>query len=160
MRHFFKPFLLLQILAFAYFDASAQAPALAGFVFANAIGINGKTDVTGPPVTVAHPTINTVAGSPVIIGGVGKLNDTAVLAGGNNPTGTITFTLFLGAAVLDVGPIEELVHELGLHEAFGDRHRNGKIFGLLGSTLCRRVRADREREPEHDRLPGHSTSSA
>src|SRR5438270_5697879 len=46
MRHFFKPFLLLQILAFAYFDASAQAPALAGFVFANAIGINGKTDVT------------------------------------------------------------------------------------------------------------------
>lgn len=46
MKHFFKLFLLLQILTFAYSDARAQAPALAGFVLANAIGINGKTDVT------------------------------------------------------------------------------------------------------------------
>jgi hypothetical protein len=46
MKHFFSVLLPLQILAFACADTRAQAPALAGFVFANAIGINGKTDVT------------------------------------------------------------------------------------------------------------------
>lgn len=46
MKHFFKLLLPLQILVFACPHTRAQAPALAGFVFANAIGINGKTDVT------------------------------------------------------------------------------------------------------------------
>jgi hypothetical protein len=50
------------------------------------------TKVTPP--TVATPSINTVAGGTVVIGSGAKLNDTAVLSGGNNPTGTITFTLF------------------------------------------------------------------
>ncbi|MBS0263260.1 MAG: hypothetical protein JSS02_15055 [Planctomycetes bacterium] len=45
-------------------------------------------------VTAANPTINTVAGGPVVIGSGVALKDTAVLSGGYNPTGKITFTLY------------------------------------------------------------------
>src|SRR5262249_58078571 len=45
-------------------------------------------------VSPASPAINTVAGGTVVIGSGAKLTDTAVLSGGYNPTGTITFTLY------------------------------------------------------------------
>jgi hypothetical protein len=53
---------------------------------------NGQNE--NEAVTPAGPAINTVAGGTVVIGSGAKLGDTAVLAGGFNPTGTITFTLF------------------------------------------------------------------
>ena len=43
-------------------------------------------------VTQATPTISTVASSSVAAGGA--ITDTATLAGGSSPTGTITFTIF------------------------------------------------------------------
>ncbi len=52
---------------------------------------NGQNE--SEAVTQASPGINTVAGGTVIIGSGTKLTDTAVLSGGYNPTGTITFTL-------------------------------------------------------------------
>src|SRR5205085_608965 len=52
--------------------------------------VNEAVLVTAPgPVT---PTLTTTASSTVPLGG--QLTDTATLAGGNNPTGTITFNLF------------------------------------------------------------------
>ena len=42
-------------------------------------------------ITPLNPNINTVAGGTVVIGSGTKLTDVAVLAGGFNPTGTITF---------------------------------------------------------------------
>jgi hypothetical protein len=58
----------------------------------NASVTSGTAD---EPVTIrkAGPAIYTVAGAPVVICGVAKLTDTAVLSGGFNDTGTITFTL-------------------------------------------------------------------
>src|SRR5206468_4000611 len=44
------------------------------------------------PVTTAPPTITTTASAPVAAGGT--ISDSAVLAGGFSPTGTITFTVF------------------------------------------------------------------
>ena len=46
------------------------------------------------PHNPATTAINTVAGGSVIIGSGTKLTDTAVLSGGYNPTGTITFKLY------------------------------------------------------------------
>jgi uncharacterized repeat protein (TIGR01451 family) len=43
--------------------------------------------------TVETPGITTNAGPTVVLGSGTKLNDSATLAGGDNPTGTITFTL-------------------------------------------------------------------
>ncbi len=40
------------------------------------------------------PTINTNAGPTVVLGSGAPLTDTAMLTGGNNPTGTITFNLY------------------------------------------------------------------
>ena len=44
-------------------------------------------------VSPASPTITTTAGPAVVVGSGAKLTDSATLAGGFNPTGTITFTL-------------------------------------------------------------------
>ena len=58
---------------------------------------NGATDNgqnENETVDPAGPAINTVAGGTIIIGSGTKLTDTAVLSGGYNPTGTITFTLY------------------------------------------------------------------
>ena len=59
---------------------------------------NGTVDQGGAAEKVttikASPAINTVAGGTVVIGSGTKLTDTAVLSGGYNPTGTITFTLY------------------------------------------------------------------
>ncbi len=58
---------------------------------------NGVTSAYGSePETVspASPAMNTTPGGTVTCGGMVKLTDTAVLAGGYNPTGTITFYLF------------------------------------------------------------------
>ena len=45
-------------------------------------------------VTLASPTLSTTPGGSIVIGSSGKLTDSAVLSGGDNPTGTITFTLY------------------------------------------------------------------
>src|SRR5439155_950319 len=42
----------------------------------------------------ASPAINTVAGGTMVLGSGQKVTDTAMLSGGVNPTGTITFTLY------------------------------------------------------------------
>jgi hypothetical protein len=46
-----------------------------------------------PEIVVAAPTITTTPGGSVVIGSGTPLTDTAMLSGGLNPTGTITFTL-------------------------------------------------------------------
>src|SRR5262249_6212512 len=48
------------------------------------------------PVTITSitPAINTVPGGTVLLGSGVKLSDSAVLSGGFNPGGTITFTLY------------------------------------------------------------------
>ena len=55
------------------------------------------------PVVVdpASPTITTTAGPAVVVGSGAKLTDSATLAGGFNPTGTITFTLTLNGTTVD-----------------------------------------------------------
>ena len=55
---------------------------------AGACGDPGETDTT----IKASPTISTVASAAITIGG--SVSDTATLAGGFNPTGTITFKLY------------------------------------------------------------------
>ena len=50
----------------------------------------------------ASPSINTAAGGTIIVGSGSKLTDTAVLSGGNSPTGSITFKLTApGGSVVD-----------------------------------------------------------
>ena len=51
-------------------------------------------------VNATNPAINTTAGGTIIVGSGSKLTDTAVLSGGYNPTGTITFTLHSPANVV------------------------------------------------------------
>ncbi|HXY61070.1 MAG TPA: hypothetical protein VEH26_05660 [Chthoniobacterales bacterium] len=48
---------------------------------------------TPPPTPTPAAAISTIAGAPVVIGSGTTMTDTAILSGGNNPTGTITFTL-------------------------------------------------------------------
>ena len=52
----------------------------------------GAANESAVVVTPTTPTISTVASAPVTVGGT--ITDTATLAGGVNPTGTITFTVF------------------------------------------------------------------
>ena len=52
----------------------------------------GGAIVTGLTSALATPTLTTQASAGVIIGG--NVNDDATLAGGTNPTGTITFNLY------------------------------------------------------------------
>jgi hypothetical protein len=61
-------------------------------------------DVTsvGPGPGPTTPTLTTTASPGVAVGGV--VSDTATLAGGNNPTGTITFSLFGPADATCAGP--------------------------------------------------------
>ena len=81
-------------------NPGGYSPTLAGNYSWNAIysGDAANAQATAPNqnqlVAAASPTINTTAGSTVTLGGGGKLTDTAVLAGGYNPGGTITFTLY------------------------------------------------------------------
>lgn len=49
---------------------------------------------TPTPTPTATPTVTTTAGGDVSIGSGAKLTDSAVLSGGDNPTGTITFKLW------------------------------------------------------------------
>ena len=53
---------------------------------------NGQNE--NESVSPASPAINTVAGGTIVIGSGSKLTDSALLSGGFNPTGTVTFTLF------------------------------------------------------------------
>ncbi len=66
----------------AYSGDANNAPAT------TACGDNGETSA----IAQATPTIVTTAAAPVTIGG--PISDSAVLAGGFTPTGTIVFTLF------------------------------------------------------------------
>ena len=61
------------------------------------------TTTAGPAVVVspASPTITTTAGPAVVVGSGAKLTDSATLAGGFSPTGTITFTLTLNGTTVD-----------------------------------------------------------
>ena len=52
-------------------------------------------------VDPASPTITTTAGPAVVVGSGAKLTDSATLAGGFKPTGTITFTLTLNGTTVD-----------------------------------------------------------
>ena len=52
-------------------------------------------------ITPASPTITTTAGPTVVVGSGAELTDSATLAGGFNPTGTITFTLTLNGTTVD-----------------------------------------------------------
>ena len=52
-------------------------------------------------VSPASPTITTTAGPAVVVGSGAKLTDSATLAGGFHPTGTITFTLTLNGTTVD-----------------------------------------------------------
>jgi ELWxxDGT repeat protein len=53
--------------------------------------------------SLTTPILATTPGGPVVLGSSGKLTDSATLSGGNNPTGTITFTLYAphSATVVD-----------------------------------------------------------
>jgi uncharacterized repeat protein (TIGR01451 family) len=51
-------------------------------------------------VDSAEPTISTTAGPTVTLGSGAKLTDSATLAGGDNPTGTITFALTLNGTTV------------------------------------------------------------
>jgi hypothetical protein len=46
MKHFFKLILIAEISILAVFETRAQTQNLAGFVFANAVGVSAKADVT------------------------------------------------------------------------------------------------------------------
>src|SRR5207237_8927694 len=63
--------------------------------------VAGKTWAAPETVTPATPAINTTLDDALPICSVARLTDSATLSGGFTPTGTITFTLFLGAAVVD-----------------------------------------------------------
>jgi ELWxxDGT repeat protein len=66
-------------------------------------GISSTTGTEPEEVSAASPTISTLAGGTVVVGGGSKLTDSATLSGGYNPTGTITFTLYApnGTTVVD-----------------------------------------------------------
>jgi hypothetical protein len=58
---------------------------------------NSVTEASGnepEAVNQASPTITTTPGGTVVVGGTGKLTDSATLSGGYSPSGTITFTLY------------------------------------------------------------------
>jgi hypothetical protein len=57
-------------------------------------GAGGFVNPDFSTVVTPNLSLNTVAGGTVVIGSGAPLSDTAVLSGGNNPTGTITFNLF------------------------------------------------------------------
>src|SRR5262249_62147677 len=53
-----------------------------------------------PPVAPAEPPTTTASGPTRALSSGARLNDSATLAGGFNPTGTITFTLTLSGATV------------------------------------------------------------
>jgi hypothetical protein len=59
---------------------------------ANACNDPAETVVVTSPGGLVTPTITTTASPGVAVGG--QVTDTAILSGGTNPTGTITFTLY------------------------------------------------------------------
>ena len=63
---------------------------------------NGPGNLTAP-VSVASPTLTTTPSPTTVTLGTTSvtLTDSATLAGGNSPTGTITFTLFQGSTLVD-----------------------------------------------------------
>ncbi|MFN2608074.1 MAG: Ig-like domain repeat protein [Acidimicrobiales bacterium] len=63
-----------------------------GDLFNNAASSGCNAANESVVVTQAAPTISTTASAGVTLGG--QVHDTAVIAGGFNPTGTITFTLY------------------------------------------------------------------
>jgi Ca2+-binding RTX toxin-like protein len=69
------------------------APSLTA-TYAGDADFNGSTSAAEPhTVTKVGPTLTTAAGGSIVIGTGDKLSDSAVLSGGLNPTGTISFTL-------------------------------------------------------------------
>ena len=70
---------------------------------ANNNGVASSKGNEPETVSLASPTMTTMAGPTVVLGSGSKLTDSAALAGGYNPTGTITFTLYSpnGTTVVD-----------------------------------------------------------
>jgi hypothetical protein len=71
-------------------------------------GGDGANGAAGSPfgtepeqALVSHPSLTTTAGGAVVIGSGATLTDRAVLSGGTNPFGTITFYLFAPGATPD-----------------------------------------------------------
>jgi uncharacterized repeat protein (TIGR03803 family) len=72
-------------------------------------GDNNNTPLSSPKgtepesVTLATPTLSTTPGGTVAVGSGVDMTDSATLSGGDNPTGTITFTLYApnGTTVVD-----------------------------------------------------------
>ena len=104
-------------------------------------------------VTKANPTVATNASANVEVGN--PINDTATLAGGFNPTGTITFNLYgpddasCGAAVSSPGPSGQRQRRLQLRPDFtptqagtyrwianysGDANNNATANGCNGAN--------------------------
>lgn len=86
----------------AYIDAAAGKFETATFLSATSsvegglqsMIIPGSCDFGNTPFSKVTPSISTTPGGSVVIGSASKLNDSATLSGGVNPTGTITFYLF------------------------------------------------------------------
>src|SRR5262249_35718677 len=58
-------------------------------------------------LSIAYPTLSTTPGPQVVLGSGQRLTDSATLAYGNNPTGTLTFKLLApdGVTVVDSEPV-------------------------------------------------------
>jgi hypothetical protein len=75
-----------------------------GNTFNNSVTHNGQNDTSEQATTIpASPTINTIPNVTTVTLGTSSvtLKDTADLEGGYSPSGTITFTLYLGATLVD-----------------------------------------------------------
>ena len=81
-------------------NSSVHGPLAAGSysfitIYSGDSHYSGSTSAVEPLVIdPASPAISTVAGGTIVIGSGSKLTDSALLSGGFNPTGTVTFTLF------------------------------------------------------------------
>jgi hypothetical protein len=60
----------------------------------NNFSVSSGTALEPVTITPATPSINTTAGPTVVLGSGNPLTDSALLSGGYNPTGTITFALY------------------------------------------------------------------
>ena len=102
---------------------------------------NGQNE--NETVSPASPAINTVAGGTIIIGSGTKLTDTAVLSGGFNPTGTITFTLYSPSNVAVYTDVVTVSGNGTLH------HRHGHQSGRLPADGHRHLPVDGHLQRRH-----------
>ena len=63
-----------------------------------------EPETVTPPLST--PKLCTTPGGSVLLGNCDKLTDTATLSGGNHPSGTLTFVLYLGNTVVDTETVK------------------------------------------------------